>query len=116
MAEKIVLLQTSSFDIFRANLIKILQTIPNSIFGIFNAVGRKLITRLWLGLSHLNEHRFNHNFNNCINSLCTCSLDAESTVHFFRHCNYYNSDRITLLNDRNSVDRSSGLQKLDACS
>ena len=116
MAEKIVLLQTSSFDIFRANLIKILQTIPNSIFGIFNAVGCKLITRLWLGLSHLKEHRFNHNFNNCINCLCTCSLAAESTVHFFRHCNHYNSDRIALLNDRNSVDRSSGLQKLDACS
>ena len=97
---------TSSFNIFRANLIKITQPIPNSVFGIFNPLGLKLITRLWLGLSHLNEHRFNHNFNDCINPLCTCSLDIESTVHYFLHCNYYNSARISLLNDLHSVDRT----------
>ena len=99
-------IRTSSFNIFRANLIKIIRPIPNSVFGIFNPLGLKLITRLRLGLSHLNEHRFNHNFNNCINPLCTCSLDIESTVHFFLHCNYYNSARISLLNDLNSVDRT----------
>ena len=65
-----------------------------------------MITRLWLGLSHLNEYRFKHNFNDCINPLCTCSLDIESTVHYFLHCNYYNSARISLLNDLNSVDRT----------
>ena len=41
-----------------------------------------------------------------INPLCTCSLDIESTVHYFLHCNYYNSARISLLNDLNSVDRT----------
>ena len=77
---------------------------PNSVFGIFNPLGLKFITRLWLGLSHLNEHRFKHNFNDCINPLCKCSLD--STVHYFLHCNYYNSARIYLLNDLNSVDKT----------
>ena len=99
-------IQTCSFSIFRANLIKIIWPIPNSVFGIFNPLGLKLITRLRLGLSHLNEHRFNHNFNDCTNPLCTCSLDIESTVHYFLHCNYYNSARISLLNDLNSVDRT----------
>ena len=84
---------------------KIIQPIPNSVFGIFNPLGLRLITRLWLGLSHLNEHRFKHNFNDCINPLCTCSLDLESTVHYFLRCNYYNSARISLLNDLNSVDK-----------
>ena len=65
-----------------------------------------MITRLRHGLSHLNGHRFNHNFNNFINPLCTCSLDIESTVHFFLHCNYYNSARISFLNDLNSVDKT----------
>ena len=64
------------------------------------------MARLRLGLSHLNEHRFNHNFNNCINPLCTCSLGIELAVHYFLHCNYYNSARISLLNDLNSVDRT----------
>ena len=99
-------IRASSFNIFRANLIKIIRPIPNSVFGIFNPLGLKLITRLRLGLSHLNEHRFKHNFNDCINPLCTCSLDIESTVHYFLHCNYYNSARISLLNDLNSVDRT----------
>ena len=60
-------IRTSSFNIFRAYSIKVIRPIPNSIFGIFNPLELKLITRLWLGLSHLNEHKFNHNFNNCIN-------------------------------------------------
>ena len=93
-------IRTSSFNIFKANLIKTIWPIPNSVFGI------KLITRLWLGLSNLNEHRFNHNFNDCINSVCTCNLDIESTLHYFLHCNYYNSARVSLLNNLNSVDRT----------
>ena len=64
-----------------------------------------MITRLWFRLIHLNEHRFSNNFNDCINPLCTCSLDFESTVHYFLHCNYYNSARI-LLNGLNSVDKT----------
>ena len=99
-------IRTSSFNIFRANLINIILPISYSVFGIFNLLGLKLITRLRLGLSHLNEHRFKHNFNDCINPLCTCSLDIESTVHYFLHCNYYNNARISLLNDLNSVDRT----------
>ena len=99
-------IRTSSFNIFRANLITIIRPLPNQIFGISNPLGLKLITILRLGLSHLNEHRFNHNFNNCINPLCTCSLDIESTVHFFLHCNYYNSVRTSLLNYLNSVERN----------
>ena len=39
-------------------------------------------------------------------TLCTCSLDIESTVDYFVHCNYYNSARISLLNDLNYVDRT----------
>ena len=97
---------TSSSNIFGANLIKIIRPIPNSVFGIFNPLGLKLITRLQFGLSHLNEHRFNHNFNDCINPLCTCSLDIESTIHYFLHCNYYNSARISLLNNLNSDNRA----------
>ena len=33
-------------------------------------------------------------------------MDVESTVHFFLQCSYYNSARISLLNDLNSVDRN----------
>ena len=87
-------------------LVKIIWPIPYLAFKVSNPLAFKLITRVWLGLSHLNELRFNHNFDDCISPLCTCSLDIESTVHYFLHCNYYNSARISLLNDLNSVDRT----------
>ena len=87
-------------------LVKIIWPIPNLAFKISNPLAFKLITRVWLGLSHLNEHRFNHNFDDCISPLCTCSLDIESTVHYFLHCSYYNSARISHLNDLNSVERT----------
>lgn len=40
---------------------------PDLIYRIHHPLGLKLLTRLSLGLSHLNEHRFNHNFENYIN-------------------------------------------------
>ena len=34
---------------------------PKPVYNIHNPTGLKLLTRLTLGLSHLNEHSFNHN-------------------------------------------------------
>ena len=51
----------------------------------YNHQGIRLMTRL-LGLSHLRENKFNHNFQNCINPLCSCGMDIESTFHFSLHC------------------------------
>ena len=41
--------------------------------NIFDPKGLKLLTRLRLEFSHLNEHRFRHNFEECVNPLCSCS-------------------------------------------
>ena len=51
-----------SFLIFKNLLLKIGRPIQNSIFKIHDPLGIKLLTRLRLGLSHLNEHHFRHNF------------------------------------------------------
>ena len=66
-------------------------------------MGLKLLTRLRLGLSHLSEQRFNHNFQSCINPLCSCSLAIESTTHFLLHCHHFSNIRPTLLNSINEV-------------
>ena len=71
--------KSKSYAIFRNTLLKLGRPNQNTIYNINNPVGLKLLTRLRLGLSHLNEHRFNHNFQNCINPLCHCSLEIEST-------------------------------------
>ena len=52
---------------------------------------------LRLGLSHLKDHKFRHNFQDCLNPLCPCSLEAESTIHYFLRCQYWNNIPETLL-------------------
>ena len=61
----------------------------NPIYNIFNPVGVKYLTRLRLELSHLNAHRFNHNFQDCMNPLCSDSPEPESNSHFFLPCHHY---------------------------
>ena len=87
-----------SYSTSRKLLLKIDRPNPNHIYKTHDPLGLKLLTRLILGLSHLNEHRFNYNFDCCINSLCSCSLKLESTKHLFLHCHHYTNICKTLLN------------------
>ena len=82
---------------FRNSLIKIGRPVQNSIFKVYNPLGIKFITMSRLGLSQLNKHKFKHNFQNCLNPLCSCSLEVESTIHFFLHCHFFDKFRQILL-------------------
>ena len=99
-------IQTSSFIFFRANFIKSIRSIPDSILDTFNPLIIKLITRINLELSRLDECKFNNTFNNCINPLSKCSLDTYSKNQFFYHRSCYNSARISLLYNLTFVDRA----------
>ena len=76
-----------------------------SVFNIHDPVGIKYLTRLKLGLSHLNEHKFRHNFQDCLNTLCSCSLEVETTDHYFLHFHYYNDICKTLLDTVNEITK-----------
>ena len=80
--------------------------IPNSVFGVANKNGIKLLTRLRVGLSHLKEHKFRHNFQDTINPLCSCSLEIESTSHFFLRCQNFITPRTNLMNELRKLDSS----------
>ena len=94
-----------SFLIFRKSLLKIGRPTQISVFNIYDPVGIKYLTRLKLGLSHLNEHKFRHNFQDCLNTLCSCSLAVETTNHYFLHFHYYNDIRKTLLDTVNEITK-----------
>ena len=49
----------------------------NSFFDRYTPLGIKYITRIRLGLSHLTEHEFKHNFQNTLNPICNCGNDAD---------------------------------------
>ena len=95
-----------SYSTFKKLLLKIGRPCPNHIYKIHDPLGLKLLTRLRLSLSHLNEHRFNHNFDSCINHLCSCSLEVKLAKYFFLHCHHYTNIRKTLLNTVEMIDRS----------
>ena len=66
----------------------------NYTYRIRNPIGVKLLTRLCLSLGYLNENKLRHNFADCVNSLLSCSIKPEITLHFFLHCrNFVNIKR-----------------------
>ena len=92
-----------NFGIFKNNILKFIRPKPNSFFNCCNLKGIRLITRLRLELSHLREHKFKYNFQNCLNPLCSCGSSTESTSHFLLHCPIFHDKRHTLLNTLNDI-------------
>ena len=85
--------------VFKKYLLKEIQPDYHPVYNMCKSIDLKLLSRLRLGLCHPNECRFNHNFKNCVNPLCTCSLEAETTSHFSLHCHYYHPIRLALFNE-----------------
>ena len=69
--------------------------------------------QLRLGLSHLHEHRFKHDYQNCVNPICNSGLDIESASHFLLYCPIFNDERY-ILTILNKIDWK--LLKLTNCS
>ena len=68
----------------------------NSIFGIRDKFGIKLLTKIRVNFSDLLDHRFNHSFN-CENPICSCGVEDETSVHFFLRCPHFSALRAVLL-------------------
>ena len=45
-------------------------------------------------------------FRDVLNLLCPCSIEAETTIHYFLRCYFYNANRSALMNDLNKIDSS----------
>ena len=90
-------------SLFKSRLLSFIRPNQSNIYNIFDPIGLKLLTRLRLGLSHLNEHKFRHNFQDCLNPLCSCSLEIEDTTHYLLHCQHFSNHRYDLMNSVKSV-------------
>ena len=73
----------SSFSLFKVSLLKIGCTHASSTYRIDNPVGIRLLTRLRLGLIHLNVYKFRHNFAHCVYLVCSWCIEPETTLYFF---------------------------------
>ena len=93
-----------TFASFRKMLLNFIRPIGNSTHKIYDPLGIKLLTRLRLGFSHLSKHKFRHNFADSLNPLCSCSLETESTLHFFLRCHNYTTLRRALMTDLKNIN------------
>ena len=83
---------SASLEIFKKYLLNFIRLNSNCVFNINNPLGLRLLTRLRIGFSHLKEHKLKYNFQD---SLCSCGIAVESTVHFFLHCPNFTTQRQT---------------------
>ena len=84
---------------FKGSILKFICPFKNSVFLVFcDLKVTQLPTRLILGLSQLQEYKFKHNFQDCLNPINSCGEYNETSSHYLLHCSLYTNERIALLN------------------
>ena len=74
-----------SLSQFKSKLLKIIRPEGISVYNISDIEGVRLLTKLRLRFSVLNEHKFRHNFDS-LTPFCACGNDKEDNEHFLLHC------------------------------
>ena len=74
---------------FKKALLYSVKVEENSLFGIHNLTGVKLLTRLQLNFNHFNECKFRHGFCDAINPKCYCDLEVDTTTHSLLCCHLF---------------------------
>ena len=97
---------SESLALFKKSILQFMRPTPNRTFNFHNPIGIKLITRLRLGLSHLRDHKFKHNFPDCLNPICCCGKDIETTVYYLLHCPIFSDERSIIFNNIRSIDEN----------
>ena len=94
---------SESISPFKSRLLSFVRPVQNNIYKIFDPEALEFLTRLPVDLSHLNAHRYHYNLQECLNPLCSYSLETEDTTHYLLHCHYFSNQRSDLKNSVNSV-------------
>ena len=87
----------SSSVSFKKILLSFVKTSENSFFAIHDNSGVKLLTRLRLNFSRLNEYKFSHNFLDTINPIYSCCSELETAAYFLLRCQNHVISSSTLL-------------------
>ena len=84
----------------------ITEKLENSLYHVHDPIGVKLLSRLRLQFTHLNEYKFIHGFNDTVNPMCPCGTDVETTEYFLLRCHYFSTQRSELLDHLYRLDLS----------
>ena len=81
---------------FKRKLLGIIRPTQKPTYNIHDIVGIRLLTKLRLNFSALNEHKFRHNFE-CLDPIRACGTGKEDNEHFLLHCPLFELQRRDLL-------------------
>ena len=95
-----------SINTFKSSILNCGRPRENSVFAVHDINGVKLLSILRLGFSHLNENKFQHNFNNIVNPMSSFGKEPETSVHYLLRCGLYSIYRLALLNDICALNES----------
>ena len=96
-----------SIETLKKRILSFVSPSTNSTFNCYNPRVLKLLSRLWLGLSHLREHTFKNSFQDSLNPFCSCGKgEVETSSHYLLHCSNYSEERLALLNTIRNIDMS----------
>ena len=85
---------------------KFIHPSKKSVIFCNNLKGVQLLTSLKLRLSHLQQHKFKHNFHNILNTICICIKDFETLCIYLLHYSIYTNEIEALLNIIQGIDNS----------
>ena len=88
-----------SVNKFKVTILSLIKPKKNSVFAIHDTKGLKLLTRLRLNFSHLNEHKIRHGFKDRVDPMYKCGVETETTPHFLLRCRLYPAIRTEPLDD-----------------
>ena len=91
--------------LFRCSILKLIRPSPNSFYDCQNIMGKKLVKRLCLGLSHLRKHKFIQSYQDTLKHFCKYGMDVESSAHFLLKCPPYINKRPILMSDLSRINQ-----------
>ena len=68
--------------IFQSSLLKLVRPLKNNNFKILGNIGLKYLTQLRVRLNDLKRYKFDHNFDDAIDPMCSDNDGAEDVTHF----------------------------------
>ena len=77
--------------------VQIILLININNYGIL-MIHKELLAGLRSGFSNLCQRKFRNGFRDILNPLCSCSIEFETTTHYFLRCHFYNTRRSALMN------------------
>ena len=95
-----------SCNVFKRVILTLTRPEPNQVFNADRSQGLKFLTRITLGLSHLADHEFMKIFQYCVNPVCSCCQEIETSTHFLLDCPNYHCARQTLFEKVKKIDSS----------